>query len=498
MHKQNILSEYFCEQYNIDIEKDYIIEDVEASSLIIPERIDLVAKLKYIEYFDKQYDLTYIKELYAAHIEAFSSGTFTEPGNEEKNSINKYFETFNNLIASLRIKGMNKEVSVIPVGSNNAIMDGAHRVAIAAYYNLKIPIIRFDHISVNYDADFFERKLLDQRYIDFLVTEYCKIKKKIYFACVWPVANRMEKGQEIKKNFNSVSHIIYEKKINLNHEGLRNFMIQIYSTQEWIGSFKNHFVGVYDKVNSCFDGNGDFSVYVLEGGELDQIIEMKAKIRSLFNLGNHSIHITDNYAEAIQLSNLLLNNNSIEFLNNGKPDYFSNFNKRINLFKHNLVENSLKPEDFLIDSSSTMSLYGLREAADIDFVSVSPNYKLIERSDVSNHHSYINLYETSLDDLVLNPENYFIYNDLKFVTLKMLRKFKKNRNEKKDSFDLKLIENYFQGQKGSLIEMIKIRMLLKRKIRNIKTFTRIFLIKFLKKVKMYELIKKIYILTREK
>ena len=82
------------------------------------------------------YNCKFINELYDKHIEAFSAGSYNEPGNDEKNSIKKYIDTFEVLIKNIKKSGIDETISVIPVGKNNEIMDGAHRTAIASYFNL--------------------------------------------------------------------------------------------------------------------------------------------------------------------------------------------------------------------------------------------------------------------------------------------------------------------------------------------------------------------------
>jgi hypothetical protein len=492
MKLNSVLTDYFCTQHKIDTNIDYKIEKIDAQHLLIPERIDLIAKLKYIEYREKGYDLTFIKELYTAHIEAFSYGSFTEPGSEEKNSIRRYFESFDNLIDNIKQNGINKNISVIPVGCNNAIMDGSHRVAIAAYFNLKVPIVRFSGISVNYNADFFKSRLLDERYIDFLVTEYCKIKGNNYFACIWPRAKFENKKQEVTQLINDTCKVVFEKKIKLNNSGLRNLMIQIYGHQGWIGSIDNHFAGVEQNVNECFDKEGLLTAYILESDSFEKILELKSNVREVFQVGNHSIHITDNYSETLQIANILLNNNSVDFLNRGKPDYYLTLNQKLNSLKFRLKEHNLTLEKFIIDSSSTLALYGLRDASDIDFMTISNNYELVEDDYICNHHDYVKLYKTTIDDLVLNPTNYFVYNDLKFVTLNVLRAFKSNRGEKKDQMDIILIDSVLKERRNIQYSIVKIKDWTRKKFRNFRYNFKGKLFNILKKLGIYKTIRNAY------
>jgi hypothetical protein len=100
MKIQNELTEYFCDTYKIDKSLDYTVEEVDAKTLLTGERLDLVAKIKYIECREKGQNTDFIKELYKSHIEAFTFGIYAESGNQAKNSIDKYFETFDQIDTS--------------------------------------------------------------------------------------------------------------------------------------------------------------------------------------------------------------------------------------------------------------------------------------------------------------------------------------------------------------------------------------------------------------
>ena len=121
---------------------DLKIRYVDALELFTKNRIDLVAKYKYVEMYDRGLDIPFIRELYKSHISAFSAGTFIEEGQEEKkNSIEDYERIFKDLIDSIKCTGFDEHISVVPVGGENVILNGSHRVAIAAYFGLKVPVV---------------------------------------------------------------------------------------------------------------------------------------------------------------------------------------------------------------------------------------------------------------------------------------------------------------------------------------------------------------------
>lgn len=458
---KHLLTDYLCQSYNLNLNENYEVEYINAKELITKDRIDLIAKLKYIEFKEKGYNLSFIKELYTAHIEAFSLGTFTEPGNEKKNSIEEYFKTFDHLIENIKNNGFDETVSIIPVGSNNVILDGSHRVAIAAYLNLDVPIIRFENISVIYDAQFFRDRLLDSIYIDYLVSEYCKIKQNVYFAYVWPKAKGKHKQEKMNLLINNSCGVVYKKKIKLNYQGFSNLVIQTYSTEEWIGDIDNNFLGAKNKVDAVYDKNGMLTIYVLDCENLNKVTELKNNIRELFKLGTHSIHITDSQIETIQSANLLLNQNSVEFLNVGKPYYNKELYRSLDEFKNRIINHHFSTNDFIIDSSCVLELYGSKEIHNKDivikFMTISTGYEVIEDDYVQNHHEYINYYKTSIDNLVLNPNCYFFYNDLKFLALDELLFFKKNRLNRENQAQTKSIDRTcsFKDRKNSIKRKIK-------------------------------------------
>ena len=492
MKLSSVLTEYFCESNNIDVNANYRIEKIDASELIIPERIDLIAKLKYIEYREKGYDLSYIKEVYAAHIEAFSLGTYTEEGNDNKNSIIKYFDTFDRLIDDIKKNGMDENISVIPVGRNNIIMNGAHRTAIAAYYNLKVPIIRFNNLRTEYGTEFFKKRLLDDKYLDYLVAQYCKYKQNnIYFACVWPKAKGELQKIEMRNLINESCKVIYEKRIKFNYEGLNNLVTQIYSSQDWIGNIENNFIGAQIKTDACYRDE-ILTAYVLECDSHEEILKLKEKIRDVFQIKKHSIHISDNHTEVLQLASLLLNKNSIDFLNSGKPNYYMDFNRKLDKFKKKLLNNNFQLDHFIMDSNSVLGVYGLREGGDLDFMTISTGYEIIEDNYSQNNNNCIKLYGTTIDNLVLNPDNYFVYKEFKFLTLKVLRRLKKNRNEQEDKINIKLIDRVLKKKEVFLLISHKTENWFKRKKRYFKYFFKKDFCRMIKKIGIYEMAKKVY------
>lgn len=486
----NLLTEYFLDVNDITKDTPYSIYEIEAKELIGANRIDLMAKMAYIDFKERKICCDFGKELYCKHIEAFSNGTYKEPGTPEKNSIEKYLNDFDNIINTIKKNGFDSNISLVPIGENNEVLDGSHRVSAAAYYNKKITVIKFEDLCRKYDYNFFKERLLQEEYLDYMINEYLRLKENIYVACIWPKANNNKYKEDINAIINERCNIVCSKEISLTYNGLRNLMIQIYGHQNWIGDYKNHFKGVISKVDSCYEENKKLKVYILESHDFNTILNLKQKIRNLVSIENHSIHITDNKKESIQIGKLLFNKNSINHLNTSYPDKYSNHNKRLHKYKENIINNNLDIDDFIVDSSGPMGTFGIRESNDLDFLSLSDKYKLVEDDGISNNDDQLYNYSINKDSIIYNPNNYFVYNDLKFITLDLLKNMKVNRNEIRDKEDVRLIEIFLRNNGNSYsVKVISLINIFRRRIRKIK-----FIIKenakyVLKKIGVYNVLK---------
>lgn len=406
---RKVLGHYFYGHYDVGNRNCSEIEWVNARELLVSERFDLIAKMIYIEAYDTGRGMEWAEELYKAHIRSFSNGR--EPGNSEKNSVEAYVDVFNKLIDTIKLTGFDEKISVIPVGENNQIMDGAHRVSIAAYYNLSIPIVRIEGICANNNFLFFRDHLLDEKYLDYIAYKYSCLQENVHIACVWPKAfssdtSKFEKMEELMKQYGD---IFYEKEIDISYQTLRNLMIQVYSGFQWMGGIDTHFKGATGKADACYASCNRMKVYVLNCASLEKTLELKAKIRDIFGQGNHSIHISDTQEEAIQIAQLLLNENSIHILTYGNPDKYIKYYKKLMDFSKKCIDEKIDMSRIILIGDSVLGIYGLKDSDNVQFLNN------VEMKTLSN-----------CDELMMrciyNPQLHFYYGSLKFLALNILLK----------------------------------------------------------------------------
>ncbi|MEK6266347.1 MAG: hypothetical protein N2B06_16505 [Clostridium sp.] len=311
------LDNYFLNYNKITEDMEYEIFDIYAKDMITVNRIDLVVKYYYIECREKNQDLDFAKELYKKHIEAFTDGTFSEQGNSNKNSLEKYIEVFDNLIDDFKVNGYSSDISIIPIGKNYELLDGSHRTACAAYFNQKIKVIRFPNLSVDYGFEFFKWRLLDDFYLDFIANKFAMLKDNIYILIAWPQiagSNNIKVIDEILEK--NQCKVIYRKRLKFNREGLWNLIFQIYKDEPWIGHNKSNFKGITVKTDLCYDKSGCVEIYILNCPYLQSLSMAKDEIRESFGIGKSSIHTSDTKKETTEILNFIFDKNYDEILYN--------------------------------------------------------------------------------------------------------------------------------------------------------------------------------------
>ena len=377
--------------------------------LLTHKRFDVPIKYMYASNLFSEY----YQNAYKEHLRVWNNFYEGEP---KKSG----FEDFDNAFKSIINNVVDEPV---PVNNEGHIANGAHRLAAALYHQRPINT-RNTNDNENYhiecDYRFFIKRGLSQTILKRAALEYAKLKSNTHVICLFPIAHT--RIQEVMNIISEYCNIFYHSSDVLNSEGQLNLMKEIYLDDGWANE-----EGIRKKGNQCFRGKTNITFVLVDAKNLETVKEMKNKIRSLFNVGNHSVHINDTHEETVRIAKTVFNDNSIHFLNNRKNVSFPNYKK---------LMADMKPNDNeVITGSTILSLYGLRDCKDIDLI----YYK---DPPTDSHNQYLEThYKLTLDDIVNNPRYHLYYNGFKYVTLDVIKNMKKLRNEPKDRIDVKLIEN---------------------------------------------------------
>ena len=398
-----------------------MMETRNPNDLLTHKRFDVVVKYLYASNLSSDY----YKSIYKEHIRVLNN--FYE-GNPRKSG----FEDFDLAFKSIINNTVDEPVIVNSVGH---LVNGAHRLAAALYHQRPINTINTnvsaqnDPYYIDHDHKFFTKRELPQSILKRTAVEYAKLKSNTHVICLFPIAHT--RMNEVMNIIDEYSNVFYHSSAELNSEGQLGLMKEIYLAESiqqkavtstgWANE-----EGIRRKGNQCFRGDTKVTFVLVDAKNLETLKEMKTKIRALFNIGNHSVHINDFHEETIRIAKTVFNDNSIHFLNNRKNTSFTNY--------RNLM-NAAKPDDnTVVTGSSVLSLYGLRDCKDLDLIYYND-------APADSHNQYLEThYKLTLDDIVNNPLYHLYYNGFKYVSLDVIKNMKIRRNEPKDIIDVQLIE----------------------------------------------------------
>ena len=378
------------------------------NDLLTHKRFDVAIKHMYASDLSSNY----YKNAYKEHLKVWNNFHEVTP---RKRGFQDFDDAFKSIIN-------NVVDEPIPVNPDGHIANGGHRLAAALYHQRPINI-RNTNPDENYhiecDYKFFIKKGLSQSIMERAAIEYAKLKSDSHVACLFPIAHT--RIDEVMNIMNEYSNVFYQSTVDLNSIGQLGLMKEIYFVEGWANE-----EGIKRKGNQCFRDESKVTFVLIDAKNLEAVKEMKAKIRKLFNVGNHSVHISDFHEDAIRIAKTVFNKNSIHFLNNRKNVLFPKYKE--------LIASAKRDDNIVITGSSVLSLYGLRDCKDLDRI-----YYKDAPSD--SHNQYLEtLYKLSLDDVINDPRYYLHYQGFKYVSLKVIKNMKMLRNEPKDIVDVELIE----------------------------------------------------------
>ncbi|MGV8059929.1 MAG: hypothetical protein AB2L12_18200 [Smithellaceae bacterium] len=423
----------------------YQVKTLNPVQLLTWNRFDIAAKLLFLDDFRNNRGV--YTDIYEEHIRLFSLGSFQEPGNIDKNSISKFKDDFINLYASMADIGFDCNQSLIPLASDGTILNGSHRVACAIALQLPVRCVELKVTAVEYDYNFFRRRGASLSFLDQIAYSYIKTRKDTFIAVIWPSAKGHD--TDIKK---IIGEVIYYKEIYLNWNACRNLIAEIYKDELWLGSRTDNFPGATSKASPCFAVATPLRVYVFQNDSVDGANYIKKNIRSIFNIEKHSVHINDTHDQAIAIGELLLNDNSIHFLRYANPNKYLQTWIKLSRFKNKCIENKIKTEAVVLDGGLVLSLYGLRQSSDVDYIIDScKKNNFIDELDMNNHNDQIVHHRKTINELIYDRRLYFIYSGLKFISFQQLARMKQNRREPKDITDWQIMKSFIEGRGINLL-----------------------------------------------
>ncbi len=433
----NQLGKHFLEEYCITECMEYEIKRIRARELLSSARLDMMAKLIYLDAKMKKMNVETAAKMCECVEDIVGKEIFEQAGMES------LIENFSGSDKELLVIQEKIGEMLIPIGDENVLLNGVDWVVIAAYYDWEITGIFFSGLCKNTNYEFLLEGGLSRKYLEWMVLKYCHLQRQIYCVCVEVGKSDKEKRNKILQHVKSIGNVIYISEYNLGRRGIQNFEEQIYGSvcrKKERGKNKDAIiVGFFD---------ASFMQYV-------------SKVKDYLE----GIELFDSHEQIYNIANLVLNENSVNHMKCGRPNLYGETKILLLKLKKKIKEKGLNIEDFIIDSSSSLSIWGIRSARDMDYLSQEFESDIFGIADVDNHENQLKYYKHKKQDLIYNPENYFVYMGMKFVSLMCLRSMKQTRGERKDVRDVRLIDKTMRnfemdivhGHEGVSIFGMKIR-----------------------------------------
>ncbi|HGH6046433.1 TPA: hypothetical protein AB5H48_002878 [Vibrio mimicus] len=427
------------------------------TELLTSGRFDLFFKILYLDMLEIGDPRAC--EIYDKHIYIITEGVVKEKGNANKNSYDAFRKEFISIYENIKTAGFCSDKSIIPIGNDGNILDGAHRVASSIKCNVEVLTIDLDAQCKHYDYKYFIDNGMPDEYCEIALKNGLKYIKDVNLACIW-------QGDSLLELLSNNSDIYFVKSISSTYTSVKNLVVEFYSGESWIGDIGNSFSGADGKVIPCVSKEKNIHLVWFKSNL--NLLVLKENLRKKVGVGKHSIHITDNYEQCMVHSKFLLSQAFKLLINN-----FS-YNSSICIDYLKKLNNEDIPSSAVLSGSAILALSNKRKSSDVDYF-----YDEKVDGEVSHiTHNYFAQYLPYNKELMFNNDLFtFKFLGYSFLDLWSIIEFKKIRNEEKDIIDIKLI----YSDKNTKLDLIKknwIFFKIKSKHGLIKLLTKINLIDF--------------------
>lgn len=410
---------------------------------ITPNRFDLGVKLAYLRSLRPEPG-AFARGLYGAHIAAFTLGDMVEPGSAEKAGQSRYERDFRALLADMERGGFDPARSLVPLASDGTILNGAHRWAAALHLGLPVMAVETGLEPMRFDYRYFRERGMAAKTLDAAALQYLDAAPDLALALLWPAATGKERAVEAV-----LPPLAYRKEVRLSHRAAHGLLAQVYAGEPWLGDADAGHPGVAAKLEPCFAGSAPLRALLFHADARIDRVALKERVRALYGIGKHAIHITDTQDEAVRLGRLLFNDTALRFLARGDPHRFGRTAELATGLKESLRRTGRDPASVAVDSGMVMGVHGLRAPGDCDVVAadVVDAGAIDLGAGVEAHGAGYHAVDARA--LIEDPANHFDFDGLRWVSLDRVAEMKARRQAGRDAEDLVLIHAALSDRQGA-------------------------------------------------
>lgn len=398
--------------------------------LLTPKRLDIIARYIYIFHRQSGKGFGWGNYVYRNLLSSWCP-TFVD-GDGKKFSYSDYICLFGSLIDDMEKNGYNSQLGLIPyVGDTN--IDGAHRLACCLYFNYDFDAVELSGKEQIQDAKTLLKIGMDKTVVYDMVCQYIRLDHNTYSAIFFP--SPLKDFQNALNKLYERVEIIIEKEITLTDNGKNNIIHLLWGHEPY---WKDDLTKTF--VNLRFPAGSSIHVVFFKIKNDEDPRSIKKYVRESFHGKDHQVHMNDTHKETCWISDVLLNDNGICYMNSASMKVTPNFNSLFSVYREEIL--SLpegRRDEFCLDSGAVLSFFGIRDCNDIDYIVNEPKFSINSNYDLSIHNDEYREFFIPIDELIYNPKFYFKYKGIKVMSLNMVSLFKSWRGTEKDKIDCKLI-----------------------------------------------------------
>ncbi len=109
---------------------------------------------------------------------------------------------------------------------------------------------------------------------------------------------------------------------------------------------------------------------------------------------------------------------------------------------------AIDPDEVLVDGSTVLALYGIRDSADLDLMPINePAAGKLNAAGADNHDSQLRYHAVTREELATDRDLHVAYAGLRFVSFAQLYRMKGNRREAKDVLDRRMMQSCIENRR---------------------------------------------------
>lgn len=408
-------------------------ERLDPRQLVTWSRLDIGMRTLYLQLKERVPKLA--EKIYHEDIKAQSLGTMVDPDNSSKNGLKSFRDVFDCIAGSIAKDGFDPARTLLPVSSAGSILNGGHRLSAALVHGREVSCVYTNLPPITCDYKYFFDRDVPSDIIERAARQVIRYAENVFVAFLWPSGvGALARAESMFEN------VIYKKTISLKRKGPFNLLYQCYHHMDWVGTDVSGFQGLQQKQMECFpNGEGEVHVIAFQAlGGVFEIRKIKQRIREINGIGYSSVHITDTREEAISLANIVFSDTGLHYLNYAEP-ITSGARETLERLSVTAVERGVDLEEFIIDGSWLLELYGIRCAEDLDIIASSGVNDVYGMMGFDARDKEIIYHGKAEEELVFDISNHFYLFGVKVIGFRQLQYMKAARGQAKDENDIKLM-----------------------------------------------------------